>query len=135
MFSKLVYSDLITCILQLDLHLMFSDESSFYLQSPHAIGYFKNNSRNQAIKYMLHKEEFIDNHDFYDDRFNFENKYEKKDFNQLWNLWSIGNRLSIGSRQLSMSFGEAHDYRDFHKFEEFIKRNFSQGYMIEYEYG
>ena len=57
---------------------MFSDESSFYLQSPHAIGYFKNDSRNQAIKYMLHKEEFIDNHDFYDDRFNFENKYEKK---------------------------------------------------------
>lgn len=33
-----------------------------------------------------------------------------------------------------MSFGEAHDYRDFHKFKEFIKRNFSQGYMIEYEY-
>ena len=99
------------------------------------INYMKKNSDDQVINYMLYKEEFIGEDVFYNEDFEYKNVYKKKDFNQLWSLWSNGNHLSINSSDLTIRFGETYDYRDLIRFEQFLKDNFGQKYYIEYEYG
>jgi len=99
------------------------------------VNYMKKNSDDQVIKYMLYNEEFISEDDFYNVDFEYNNMYKKEDFKQLWSLWSNSNHLSIDSHNLTVSFGEAYDYRDFNRFEQFLKDNFGQKFYIEYEYG